>query len=53
MIYKVRNNNMFYVQWDYQNNSHCRCVLGGKVIGAWTSISACVFVVCCLKLWER
>jgi len=53
MIYKVRNNNMFYVQWDYQNNSHCSSVLGGKVIGAWTSISTCVFVVCCLKLWER
>jgi hypothetical protein len=46
MIYKVRNNNMFYVQRDYQNNSHCSCVLEGKVIGAWTSISTCVFVVC-------
>jgi len=43
MIYKVRNKNMFYVQWVYWNNSHCSCVLGGKVIGALTSISTCVF----------
>jgi hypothetical protein len=52
VIYKVRNNNMFYVQWDYQNDSHCSCVFGSEVIREWTSAPTYAFVVCCWKLWR-